>query len=55
MKDEKEYPVTAIGDLADIKPGPMFKRMVMLYADRKIFLLTSFHVAMTLVVFGKSH
>jgi len=57
MQNEKEDHVAAKGDLSDIVPpgaaGPMFKRMMMLYADRKIFLLTSFHLAMTVVVYGK--
>jgi hypothetical protein len=34
-------------------PGWLFKRIVELYVDRKLVLLTMMHIVMTLVVYGK--
>ncbi len=36
-----------------LKPGPLFRRAVKLYADRKLFLLVTFHVVITAVVIGE--
>ena len=45
----------SLGDaIKALKPGPIFRRAVMLYADRKLFLLATFHVVMTAVVIGET-
>jgi hypothetical protein len=45
----------SLGDAIEaLKPGPIFRRAVMLYADRKLFLLATFHVVMTAVVIGET-
>ena len=44
----------SLGDAIDaLKPGPIFRRAVMLYADRKFFLIATFHIVITVVVGGK--
>lgn len=55
QEESKGPSLTFQGALDALKPpGPLFKRtMVMIYADRKIFLLATFHLAMTVVVYGK--
>mmetsp|Transcript_1290 Transcript_1290/g.1741 ORF Transcript_1290/g.1741 Transcript_1290/m.1741 type:complete len:155 (-) Transcript_1290:2502-2966(-) len=37
-----------------LNPGPIFRAIVGLYADRKFLLLVSFHVVATLVCYGKN-
>ena len=45
----------SLGDaIKALKPGPIFRRAVILYADRKLFLLATFHVVMTAVVIGET-
>ena len=37
-----------------LNPGPLFRAVVSLYADRKFLLLVSFHVVATLICYGKN-
>ena len=44
----------SLGDSIEaLKPGPFFRRAVLLYADRKLFLLASFHIVITAVIISK--
>ena len=38
-----------------LNPGPIFRTVVGLYADRKFLLLVSFHVVATLICYGKKN
>ncbi len=51
----KKKSITPDQSLRAINPGMIFRHIVRLYADRKIFLFASFHVIISAVVFGESN
>ena len=53
-KDEAVQSSTTFGStIKALNPGPIFRTVVGLYADRKFLLLVSFHVVATLICYGK--